>query len=154
MKDKDFQQLVDHEFAQLEWTDAQRMHTLRKMNKEARLLMKRKFSVALVVTLILLALTGTAVAAGLNISTIQDFFERLKAEGYSYATVNEAAVVIPVSQRHTSQLMDIQVDQLYLTDQAFYFTFHLTPKDANTLLFPCRKLVRIFVRLITDTDQA
>ena len=63
MKDKDFQQMVDHEFAQLEWTDQQRMDTLRKMNKEERPVMKRKFSVALVVTLLLLTLTGTAVAA-------------------------------------------------------------------------------------------
>ncbi len=139
MKDKDFQQLVDHEFAQLEWTDQQRMHTLRQMNKEERPVMKRKLSVALVVTLLLLTLTGTAVAAGLNIPTLQEFFDRYHSLGVTWdiipALVNESAVVKPVAQRHTSNLVDVTVDQMYLTDKAFYFTVQYMPKKPDTLLF-------------------
>ncbi len=139
MKDKDFQQLVDHEFAQLEWTDAQRMHTLRQMQKEERPVMKRKFSVVLVVTLLLLTLTGTAVAAGLNIPTLQEFFDRYHSLGVTWEIipdlVNESAVVKPVAQRHTSNLVDVTVDQMYLTDKAFYFTVQYTPKKPDTLLF-------------------
>lgn len=137
MKDKDFQQLIDREFALLEWTDAQRMHTLRKMNKEERPVMKRRFSVILVAALLLLTLTGTAVAAGLNITTLQDFFDRL----YTEATldvpivIDESGVVKPVSQRHTSALVDVQVEEMYLTNDRFYFTIRYTPKEANTLLF-------------------
>ena len=68
MKANEFRQLIDHEFAQLEWTDAQRLHTLRQMKKEERPIMKRKLHVALIVTFILLTLSGTALAAGLNVS--------------------------------------------------------------------------------------
>ena len=139
MKDNDFRQLVDHEFAALEWTDRQRMDTLRQMNKEDRTVMKRKLSVALAVTLLLLTLTGTAVAAGLNIPTLQEFFDRYHSLGVTWdiipALVNESAVVNPVAQRHTSNLVDVTVDQMYLTDKAFYFTVQYMPKKPDTLLF-------------------
>lgn len=138
MKDNDFQQLADREFAHLEWTDAQRLHTLQNMHKkEDRSLMKRRFTVVLAVAMLLLTLTGTAVAAGLNITTLQDFFDRLYTEAVLDApiVIDESAVVKPVSQRHTSALVDVQVEEMYLTNDRFYFTIRYTPKDANTLLF-------------------
>lgn len=139
MKDKDFQQLVDHEFAQLEWTDQQRMDTLRKMNQEDKPVMKRKFYVVIVAAMLLLTLTGTAVAAGINSFSLQDFFnywfEDGVFDGYSVPVIDQSAVITPVSQRHTSALVDVQVEQLYLSNEALYFTIRYTPKDANTLLF-------------------
>lgn len=139
MKDKDFQQLVDREFAQLEWTDAQRMDTLRQMNKEDRPVMKRKFSVVLIAAMLLLTLTGTAVAAGLNITTMKEFFDRYthywQAYGYNTPVLDESKVVQAKGYRHTSNLLDVVVDQMYLTDEALYFTIQYTPKHPNTLLF-------------------
>ncbi len=140
MKDKDFQQLVDRAFAPLEWTDAQRLHTLKKMHKEERTVMKRKLIVTLVAAMLLLPLTGTAVAAGLNITTLKDFFDLIYAEvdlegNYQHIGIDESAVVKPVSQRHTSALVDAQVEEMYLTNDRFYFTIRYTPKAANTLLF-------------------
>lgn len=147
MKDKDFQQLVDHEFSQLAWSDQQRMDTLRKMQKEERPVMKRKFSVAIIAVALLLTLTGTAVAAGLTIPTLQEFFNLRTTRAYWYDAVNdtysfydapivdETAIARPLAQRHTSQRVNITVDQLYLTDEAFYFTVLFTPKQENTLLF-------------------
>ncbi len=140
MKDKDFQQLVDREFAQLEWTNAQRLHTLQQMHKEERPVMKRKFSVAIIIMAILLSMSVTAVAAGVNLTTLQDFFDLIYVEAalegnYQPIVIDESAVVKPVSQRHTSALVDVQVEEMYLTNDRFYFTIRYTPKDANTLLF-------------------
>lgn len=139
MKDNTFQQLVDREFALLEWTDQQRMDTLRQMNKEDRPVMKRKFVVVIVAAMLLLTLTGTAVAAGLNIPTLREFFDRYTAEwsahGYKPLTINEANIVAPKGYRHTSNLVNITVDQLYLTDEALYLTVQYTPKQPNMLLF-------------------
>ena len=49
--------------------------------------------------------------------------------------MDETAIARPRAQRHTSQLVNITVDQLYLTDEAFYFTVLFTPKQENALLF-------------------
>ena len=137
MKDNAFRQLVDREFAPLEWTEAQRLHTLEKMQEEERPVMKRKFALVLIADMLLLTLTGTAVAAGLNITTLQDFFDRLYTEAVLDIpiVIDESAVVKPVSQRHTSALVDVQVEEMYLTDDRFYFTIRYTPRGANTLLF-------------------
>lgn len=139
MKDKDFQQLVDHEFAQLEWSDQQRMQMLRQMQKEERPVMKRKLTLAIVAVVLLLSLTGTAVAAGINITTLKEFFERYTAEwnvyGYEPPVLDEAKIVQAKGYRHTSELVDVTVDQMYLTDEALYFTVQYTPKAPNALLF-------------------
>lgn len=139
MKDNTFQQLVDREFALLEWTDQQRMDTLRQMNKEDRPVMKRNFYVALLVALLVLSLTSTAVAAGLNITTIKEFFDRsaafLKVYGYEPSVFDETSVVNPKCYRHTSELVNVTVDQIYLTDEALYFTVHFSAKSPDTLLF-------------------
>lgn len=139
MKDKDFQQLVDHEFAQLEWSDQQRMDTLRQMKKEERPAMKRKLTITIIAVVLLLSLTGTAVAAGMHITTIKEFFERYTNEwnkyGYEPPVLDEAKVVQAKSYRHTSDLVDVTVDQMYLTDEALYFTVQYTPKAPNALLF-------------------
>ena len=144
MKDNDFRQLVDHEFAALEWTDQQRMDTLRKMNKEERPIMKRKMHVALIVTLILLAISGTALAAGLNIAGVQDFFNlrhELSLKGMASAheeafQINQSAVRKPSNQRHTSQIVDVNVKEVYRTNKAVYVFAIFTPKDKNVILIP------------------
>lgn len=139
MKDKDFQQLADHEFAALEWSDQQRMDTLRKMNKEDRPAMKRKLTVTIIAVALLLSLTGTAVAAGMHITTIKEFFERYThywgAFGYNTPILDESKVVQAKGYRHTSDLVDVIVDQMYLTDEALFFTIQYIPKAPNTLLF-------------------
>ena len=139
MKDKDFQQLVDHELSQLTWSDQQHMDTLRKMQKEERPVMKRKLSIVIIAVALLLTLTGTAVAAGLNITTLKEFFDRYTAEwssyGYKPLVLNESNVVNPKSYRHTSALVNVTVDQMYLTDEAFYLTIQYSPKQPDTLLF-------------------
>ena len=139
MKDKDFRQLVDHELSLLTWSDRQRLDTLQKMNKEARPVMTRKLTVVLVAIMLLLTLTGTAVAAGINHFSLQDFFnywfEKGILDGYSAPVIDQSAVITPVTQRHTSALVDVQVEQMYLSNNALYFTIRYTPKAANTLLF-------------------
>lgn len=139
MKDKDFQQLADHEFAQLTWTDQQRLDTLCKMQKTQRPVMKRNFTVMLAAALLLLAITGTAMATGLSIPTLREFFTRnaiyLPAFGYTPPTFDETSVVTPTGYRHTSNLVDVAVDQVYLTDEALYFTIHFSAKNPDTLLF-------------------
>ena len=102
--------------------------------------MKRKLTVSLALMLILTLLTGTAaLATEMNIFSLQDFFDQLFSDGvfdgYPAPTIDQSAVVTPVSQRHTSALVDVQVEQLYLSGEALYFTIRYTPKDANTLLF-------------------
>ena len=139
MKDKDFRELMDREFAQLEWTDRQRMDTLRQMNKEEQPVMKRKLIVTIIAAMLLLTLTGTAVAAGMNIISLKEFFDRYTAEwsthGYKLLAINESNVVTPEGYRHSSNLVDVTVDQLYLTDEALYLTVHYAPKQPNMLLF-------------------
>ena len=139
MKDNDFRQLVDREFTQLEWTDQQRMDTLRQMNKEDQPVMKRKLVVVIVAAMLLLTFTGTAVAAGLNITSLKEFFNRYTAfwgaYGYEAPVLDEAKIAQAKGCRHTSNLVDIIVDQMYLTDEALYFTVQYLPKDPNALLF-------------------
>jgi len=139
MKDKDFQQLVDREFASLTWNDQQRLDTLRQMKKEEQPVMKRKLIMVTIAALLLFTLTGTAVAAGLNITTLKEFFNRYTAfwgaYGYEPPVLDESRIVQAKGYRHTSDLVDIVVDQMYLTDEALYFTVHYIPKNPNTLLF-------------------
>lgn len=144
MKDNDFRQLVDHEFSALEWTDRQRMDTLQKMQKEAQPMMKRKLHIALIVTLILLTLSGTALAAGLNIAGVQDFFQlrhelSLKgmASGFEEAfQINQRAVVRPSKQRHTSEIVDVNIKEVYRTNKAVYVFAIFTPKDESVIIIP------------------
>ncbi len=135
MKANDFQELVDREFASLSWTEQQRLDTLRQMNKEEHPIMKRKVVFALVLIISVMAMSAAALAVTLNITPIVDFFA-----SWDYLAdigINEEAIVSPRAQRHTSQLMDITVEEMYLTDKTLYFTLHFTPKDDRTLLFPC-----------------
>ena len=103
--------------------------------------MKRKLIVVIAAAMLLLTLTGTAVAAGLNITSMKEFYDRgvtfLRLYGYDHDpfVFEETRVVKPKGYRHTSNLVDIVVDQMYLTDEALYFTVHYSPKSPNTLLF-------------------
>ena len=124
MKDKDFQQLVDHEFAQLEWTDAQRMHTPRKMNKEERPIMKRKFSVALVVTLLLLTLTGTAVAA-----TYRGVTHFLTQNNY-----DPHYVVPPLRSYHTSHRLIVRVVDAFWDGAKLSVAYRIQSLDPNEIV--------------------
>lgn len=133
MKNNEFQQLVDHEFAALTWTDRQRLDTLQKMSRKEHSPMKHKTALACILVLVMTAMSA-ALAVTLNITSLAEFFSG--KEHLSHLTLNEDAVVAPVGQRHTSRLMDVSVEQMYLTDETLYFTLHLTPKDDRTLLFP------------------
>jgi len=103
--------------------------------------MKRKLSLSMALVLILVLLTGTvAVAAGVNSFDLQYFFDHWLDVGkvereYPAPTIDQSAVVNPVSQRHTSALVDAQIEQIYLSHKALYFTIRYTPKAADTLLF-------------------
>ena len=138
MKDHEFRQLVDREFAPLEWTDEQRMSTLRLMHQPERSAMKKRFVTILVCAVVLLTTSVTTFAAGANIATIQDFLARvthpfdIERVGIP---VDESGVCVPVNQRHTSQLVDITISQVYVADHKLYFTTHVTPKDKNTIVY-------------------
>lgn len=100
---------------------------------------KRKLHVALIVTLILLTLSVTAVAAGLYIPSLQDFFDRGNNFEYIFGVppqaIDESAIVVPIDQQHTCNLVNLQIQQMYLTDERLYFTVNYTPKEDNTILF-------------------
>ncbi|MBQ6581486.1 MAG: hypothetical protein IIX32_05790 [Alistipes sp.] len=144
MKANEFRQLIDHEFAQLEWTDTQRLYTLRQMKKEARPIMKRKLHVALIMTLILMLLSSTALAAGLNIAGVQDFFQlrhelTLKGMASDFEEafqINQSAVRRPSKQRHTSEIVDVNIKEVYRTNKAVYVFVIFTPKDENVIIIP------------------
>ncbi len=138
MRDHDFQALVDQELTSLQWTDAQRLNTLRLMHQPERKPMKKTFVLALTVVL-LLASTLTAFAAGANLPTIQDFIARL-IPGDPYhdrvnVPVDAQAIVTPANLRHTSQLADVEITQVYLHDGKLYIISRITPKDVNTIIY-------------------
>lgn len=139
MKDNDFRGLVDREFASLTWTDQQRMNTLRQMNKEVRPIMKRKAAFAAALVLAVVVMSAAALAVTMNIPTIQDFFDQnddmKRLSDYQPFCVDDASVIQPTNQRHTSSLVDVSIQEAYLTTEALYLTVHLTPKDEGTLLF-------------------
>lgn len=103
--------------------------------------MKRKLTLSTALVLTLVLLTGTvAVAAGMNSFDLQYFFDHWLDVGkiereYPAPRIDQSAVVSPVSQQHTSALVDAQIEQMYLSHEALYFTIRYTPKAANTLLF-------------------
>ncbi|MBQ4581433.1 MAG: hypothetical protein IJA83_12315 [Clostridia bacterium] len=106
--------------------------------------MKRKLTVSLALMLILTLLTGTALAAGLNIAGVQDFFNlrhelTLKgmASGFEEAfQINQQAVVRPSKQRHTSEIVDVNVKEVYCTNKAVYVFAIFTPKDESVIIIP------------------
>ncbi len=105
---------------------------------------KRKMHVVLVVSIILLLLSGTALAAGLNIAGIQDFFNlrhelSLKgmASGFEESfEINQKGVVRPSKQRHTSEIVDFSVKEVYRTNKAVYVFAIMTPLADNTVIIP------------------
>lgn len=139
MKDNDFRQLVDREFAALEWTEEQRMHTLRLMRQPERNIMKKRFIAIVAIALMIVLTAVTAFSAGRNIVTIQDFFS-----GMGNRDARDARFVVPVeafkvasagNTRHTSELVDVEVTQLYLSDEKLYLTAVITPRNSNTLVY-------------------
>ena len=125
MKDKDLQQLIDREFAQLEWTDTQRMHTLQQMhNKEGRPVMKRKLHVALIVTLILLMLSGTAVAA--TYRGVQFF---LTERTIDPVTIDPSLMMTAITQTSTSEWLDVAVQDAYWDGSELSIAIRVAPKD-------------------------
>lgn len=141
MKDNDFQQLVDREFAPLEWTETQRRTALSKMKKEeAPVKRKLTFALIAIIGLMIVSMTSFAVSGGSH--TISDFFADLNAEREHFyfftednrMNVTEGGLAAPEDQRHTSELVDVTVQQAYLTDEALYLTIHVTPKAENAVL--------------------
>ena len=139
MKDRDFQQLVDREFAPLEWTEEQRMSTLRLMRQPERKIMKKKLVAFVAIALMIVLTAVTSFSAGRNIVTIRDFLT-----GMDDQNVRDARIIVPVEEdkvasagrtRHTSELVDVEVTQLYLSDEKLYLTAVVTPKHKDTLVY-------------------
>lgn len=104
---------------------------------------KRKMHVALIMSLILL-IAGSALAASFHIAGIQDFFklrnelslQGLASENEETFLINQRAVVRPSRQRHTSEIVDFTVKEVYRTNKAIYVFAILTPKAENTVIIP------------------
>lgn len=139
MKDNDFRQLVDREFSALAWTDAHRLYTLDKMNKEEHPVMKKKVIIALALTLSILLMSAAAVAVTVGIPGIQNLIDlsdrRAREYDYQPFTVDPDAIVTPGNQRHTSRLVDIELHEAFLTGEALYLTIHITPAAADIVLW-------------------
>lgn len=144
MKDRDFQQLVDREFALLEWTEEQRLAVLKQINKEeAPVKKKLAFGLIVIIALMIATLTSFAVGGDSHTShTMSDFFSDLnkEREHFYFFTdddrmyVTEGGIATPEDQRHTSELVDVTVQQAYLTNEALYLTIHVTPKAEGAVL--------------------
>ena len=138
MKDNDFRQLVDREFASLIWTDEKRLSALDKMNREEQPIMKRKAITALVLIISIVVMSAAAVAVTLGIPGIQDLLDQRHDNWPSYPetfAVDSAFVVTPDNQRHTSNLVDIEIREAYMTNEALYLTVHIAPQNENTILW-------------------
>lgn len=139
MKDNDFRQLVDREFAALAWTDEKRRAALKRLNKEEQPVMKRKAITALVLILSIVVMSAAAVAVTVGVPGIQELIDQdeHRAREYDYEpfTVSTEAVVIPLNQRHTSVLVDIEIHEAYLTTEALYLTLHVTPTSEGAVLW-------------------
>ena len=142
MKDNDFRQRVDREFASLIWTDEQHFAALRRMNKEEHPIMKRKAITALVLILSIVVMSAAAVAVTVGIPGIQDLIDQHREgvpeharQWYAPLSIDSAAVVVPGNQRHTSQLVDVELHEAYITDEALYLTLHVAPVGDNVVLW-------------------
>ncbi len=136
MKDNDFARLADEALAPLVWTDQQRLDTLRLMRQPERTPVKKRL-ILRVLSAQLLAGLATAVALGRNSASLMDFFN--DPDNYVAAViavpVDAGAVVTPANPRHTSRLVDATITQMYLHEDLLYIVTHLTPKEANTVLY-------------------
>ena len=138
MKDNDFRQLVDREFASLIWTDEKRLRALDKMNREEQPIMKRKAITALVLIISIVVMSAADVAVTVGIPGIQDLLDQRHDNWPSYPetfAVDSAFVVTPGNQRHTSNLVDIEIREAYMTNEALYLTVHIAPQNENTILW-------------------
>lgn len=142
MINRSFQELVDRELASITWTDEQRRSALHQMHKEAQPVMKRKAMLALVLVISIMAMSAVAVAVTVGVPTIQQLIDqhrdRVPEEAqhlFSPFTVDGAAVVMPVNQRHTSHLVDVELHEAYITNEALYLTLHVAPIGDNVVLW-------------------
>lgn len=139
MKDRDFRQLVDREFAPLEWTDEQRMNTLRLMRQPERKIMRKKLIAGVAIALAILLTSVTSFAAGMNLVSIRDILSGLNNldswDKRIIVPVDENKVASAIRTRHTSELVDVEVTQLYLSDEKLYVTAQITPKARDTLIY-------------------
>ena len=142
MKDNDFRQRVDSAFAPLAWTDEQHFAALERMNKEEQPIMKRKAITALVLILSIVVMSAAALAVTVGIPGIQDLLDQHRGHVPQEAqhlfapfTVEDGAVVIPDNQRHTSRLVDVELHEAYLTNEALYLTLHVAPVGDHVVLY-------------------
>lgn len=148
MKDNDFRQLADHEFAQLNWTDRQRMDTLRKMQKEERPVIKRKLSVMLAITLLLLTITGTALAA-----TYRGVSWFLTEQNCEPTTLDPELLMIPLEQNHTSKHLNVSVEDAYWDGNTLSIAIHVTASDPSMIVsIPCDTVTHEHYRPIDGAD--
>ena len=127
MKDKDFQQLADHEFAQLEWTDQQRLDTLRKMQKEERPVMKHKLTFSMALVLILCLLTGSVAMAAAYYGVSWFLTERTTET----VTVDPQLMMTDLPQSSTSKWLNTSVQDAYWDGSELSLTLRVTPSDSS-----------------------
>ncbi len=139
MKDNDFRHLVDREFAPLKWTDTQRRTALNRMKKEEHPVMKRKAIIAIVLVISIVVMSAAAVAVTSVTPAMQELInqDEHRAREYDYQpfTVPVEAVVTPLNQRHTSELVNIEATEAFLTTEAFYMVIHITPAQSDAVLW-------------------
>lgn len=138
MKDNDFRQLVDREFASLAWTNGQRLAVMNRMNKEEHPIMKRKAITALVLIISIVVMSAAAVAVTVGIPGIQQLINQRHDNWPSYPdslAIDSTFVVTPTNQRHTSNLVNIEIREAYMTNEALYLTVHIAPRNENTVLW-------------------
>ena len=128
MKDNEFRQLIDHEFAQLEWTDAQRLHTLRQMKKEARPVMNHKLTLSMALVLLLTLLTGSVAVATTYRGVTWFLTER------ENQTVNPAYLMDSLEQHHDSQRLDARVIDAYWDGSNLSVACNFAPTDPSLTL--------------------
>ena len=130
MKDKDFQQLVDHEFAALEWTDQQRMDTLRQMNKEDRPVMKRKLTFSMALMLILVLMTGTVAVA----ATYRGVSWFLTEYLYRTKELDSDYLFSEMRQHHNSKYLNAEVIDAYWDGLELSIAYRVTPANPTLTL--------------------
>lgn len=139
MKDNDFRLLVDREFGPLEWTEETRLAALKRMNKEVQPVMKRKVIIALVLAISIMVMSAAALAVTVGLPTMQEMIDQdeHRAREYDYEpfTIPAEAVVKPLNQRHTSELVNIDATEAFLTAEAFYLVVHIVPAFEDAVLW-------------------
>ena len=139
MIDRTFRELADQELAALTFTDAQRQAALCRMQKEDSPVMKHKAFTAVILLAALLLMSAAALAVTMNLPSIQELIDqtdhRTREYDYEPFIIDSAAIVAPIHQRHTSQLVNVELHEAYITHEALYLTLHVAPIGDSVVLW-------------------